>query len=132
MFATRRGPGRRRAVVGAGALVAGVIFIHGSDDASPTLDARISGGPLVPAAEAAAPPAKAERELPTKPAPTAALPATIDLDKITLENDRYVVPPADGRRAELTPDPNLQKLAERLLKESRAPRGAIVAMAPDW
>src|SRR6185295_2204721 len=34
-------------------------------------------------------------------------------------------------RAVLTLDPNLQTYAEKLLSEARAPRGAIVAMAPD-
>src|SRR5699024_3146674 len=36
-----------------------------------------------------------------------------------------------GRRAVLTLDPDLQQLAEKLLDQSRAPRGAIVVMAPD-
>ena len=31
----------------------------------------------------------------------------------------------------LTLDPRLQAMAEKLLAEARAPRGAIVAMAPD-
>ncbi|MDQ3296475.1 MAG: penicillin-binding transpeptidase domain-containing protein [Myxococcota bacterium] len=56
---------------------------------------------------------------------------TVDLDKITRDGDHYVAPLADGRKAVLTLDPDLQELAEKLLDESRAPRGAIVAMAPD-
>ncbi|MDQ3366672.1 MAG: penicillin-binding transpeptidase domain-containing protein [Myxococcota bacterium] len=55
----------------------------------------------------------------------------IDLDKIVRQGDVYVAPLADGRQAVLTLDPALQELAERLLNESRAPRGGIVAMAPD-
>ncbi len=55
----------------------------------------------------------------------------IDLDKLKLEDGRYVAPTRDGRRAVLTLDPDLQQLAEKLLDQSRAPRGAIVAMAPD-
>ena len=59
--------------------------------------------------------------------------ATIDLDlsKLELVDDHYEAPLKDGRRARLTIDPDLQKLAEKLLDESRAPRGAIVAMRPD-
>jgi cell division protein FtsI/penicillin-binding protein 2 len=53
------------------------------------------------------------------------------LDKLKLEDGRYVAPTRDGRRAVLTLDPELQQLAEKLLDQSRAPRGAIVAMAPD-
>jgi cell division protein FtsI/penicillin-binding protein 2 len=48
-----------------------------------------------------------------------------------LKDGHYVAPLRDGRRATLTLDPDLQKLAEKLLDESRAPRGAIVAMTPD-
>lgn len=57
--------------------------------------------------------------------------AGIDLDKIVREGDVYVAPLANGKRVVLTLDPKLQVLAEKLLDESRAPRGAIVAMAPD-
>jgi membrane peptidoglycan carboxypeptidase len=56
---------------------------------------------------------------------------SIDLDKITRDGDHYVAPLADGRKAILTLDPDLQELAEKLLDESRAPKGAIVVMAPD-
>ena len=57
----------------------------------------------------------------------------IDLDRreLTADGARYEVPLKDGRRAVLTLDPTLQALAEKLLSEARAPRGAIVAMAPD-
>jgi len=70
------------------------------------------------------------------PTPTPAVPAThveptLDLDKITRDGDRYIAVLGDGRTAVLTLDPELQRLAEQLLDQSRAPRGAIVAMAPD-
>lgn len=57
----------------------------------------------------------------------------IDLDRLTLapSGDRYEAQLKDGRLAVLTLDPTLQAYAERLLSEARAPRGAIVAMAPD-
>ena len=56
---------------------------------------------------------------------------TLDLDKIERDGDHYVAPLADGRKAILTLDPDLQELAEKLLNESRAPKGAIVVMSPD-
>jgi cell division protein FtsI/penicillin-binding protein 2 len=57
----------------------------------------------------------------------------IDLDRLTLVADggHFEAPLKDGRHAVLTLDPRLQALAEKLLAEARAPRGAIVAMAPD-
>ncbi len=55
----------------------------------------------------------------------------LQLDKLELKDGHYVAPLGDGRIATLTLDPELQKLAEKLLNESRAPRGAIVAMTPD-
>jgi cell division protein FtsI/penicillin-binding protein 2 len=74
---------------------------------------------------------------PAAPAAPTASPASIadliDLDRreLTADGARYEAPLKDGRRAVLTLDPTLQALAEKLLSEARAPRGAIVAMAPD-
>jgi peptidoglycan glycosyltransferase len=56
---------------------------------------------------------------------------SIDLDKITRDGDLYTAPLADGRIATLTLDPDLQELAEKLLNESRAPKGGIVVMTPE-
>ncbi|MDB4957671.1 MAG: penicillin-binding protein transpeptidase [Myxococcales bacterium] len=67
----------------------------------------------------------------TKPAELPPIALAIDFDHITKEGDHYEAPLADGRRAILTLDPDLQTLAEKLLDQARAPRGAIVAMAPD-
>ncbi|MBX3159931.1 MAG: penicillin-binding protein [Deltaproteobacteria bacterium] len=65
-------------------------------------------------------------------APKPAIPnLAVDLDKIVRDGDRYYAPLPDGKRATLTLDPNMQALAEKLLDESRAPRGGIVVMAPD-
>jgi cell division protein FtsI/penicillin-binding protein 2 len=61
----------------------------------------------------------------------ASLAELLDLDKLTLAGDHYEAQLKDGRRAVLTLDPALQAYAEKLLAEARAPRGAIVAMAPD-
>src|SRR6185436_9186377 len=63
----------------------------------------------------------------------AAIAELIDLDKLTLApgGDHYEAQLKDGRHAVLTLDPTLQAYAEKLLTEARAPRGAIVAMAPD-
>lgn len=55
----------------------------------------------------------------------------LKLDTVHLVGDHYEATVADGRRAVLTLDPRLQKTAELLLTEARAPFGAIVAMAPD-
>ncbi|HEU4729114.1 MAG TPA: penicillin-binding transpeptidase domain-containing protein [Kofleriaceae bacterium] len=57
----------------------------------------------------------------------------IDLDRLVLApgGDHYEAVLTDGRHAVLTLDPALQAYAEKLLSEARAPRGAIVAMAPD-
>lgn len=66
-------------------------------------------------------------------APKAAAPlgSLIDLDHIRKNGDVYEAPLADGRVATLTLDPDLQPLAEKLLEQARAPRGAIVVMATD-
>lgn len=77
--------------------------------------------------ETAIPDPKAPRSLPAD----APLGALLDLDKIERIGDHYEAPLKDGRRAVLTLDPELQPLAEKLLDQARAPRGAIVAMAPD-
>jgi cell division protein FtsI/penicillin-binding protein 2 len=53
------------------------------------------------------------------------------LDQLQRDGDHYVALTTDGRRATLTLDPTLQEEAERLLSEARAPRAAIVALAPD-
>jgi cell division protein FtsI/penicillin-binding protein 2 len=58
-------------------------------------------------------------------------PVELDLDHMELVDGHYIAPTRDGRIAALTLDPELQQLAEKLLDQSRAPRGAIVAMAPD-
>src|SRR4051812_14484880 len=116
---TRRSTGKKLVVAGIGALAAGAIFLaSGSSDEA----ARIDGKPLVPAAEAAAfanmaDDVKIPAPKPVVPKPAA--PVEIDLDKITLEGEHYIAQLADGRRAQLTLDVELQKLAEKLLVESR-------------
>jgi len=64
---------------------------------------------------------------------SAALADLLDLDHLALAagGDHYEAVLKDGRHAILTLDPALQSYAEKLLQEARAPRGAIVAMAPD-
>jgi cell division protein FtsI/penicillin-binding protein 2 len=61
----------------------------------------------------------------------ATLSELLDLSQLTLAGDHYEAVLKDGRHAVLTLDPSLQTYAEKLLAEARAPRGAIVAMAPD-
>jgi penicillin-binding protein A len=117
---------RRAVLLAGGAILAGAgLFI--SSGAGPTPKASIDGDKLdskVSADEAAQYEALAEDSIKH---------ATIDLqlDKMELKDEHYEAPMRDGRRAILTLDPDLQKLAEKLLDESRAPRGAIVAMTPD-
>lgn len=65
-----------------------------------------------------------------QPAGGAAVDA-VDPDGIIRDGDRYFAQLPTGKLAELTLDPQLQELAESLLNQSRVPRGAIVAMAPD-
>jgi peptidoglycan glycosyltransferase len=62
---------------------------------------------------------------------TAPLGSLIDLDQIKRNGDVYEAPLADGRIATLTLDPDLQPLAEKLLVQARAPKGAIVVMSTD-
>jgi cell division protein FtsI/penicillin-binding protein 2 len=61
----------------------------------------------------------------------AALRGLVDLAQASIENDRFVAPLKDGRRAVLTLDPALQQAAERVLTQAKAPMGAIVVMAKD-
>ena len=113
---------RRRAtlipLVG-GVVIAGVAVLSrtgGSNPASPP--------PMSIAGPALAPSAKPE-------APVVPKIAELDFEKVSLVGDHYEAPLADGRIATLTLDPVLQDAAEKLLADARAPRGAIVAMAPD-
>jgi cell division protein FtsI/penicillin-binding protein 2 len=144
---------RRSVIMIVGAVVvAGGAALVGGDDRAPS--ASIEGEPLVTASAPITMPsqspsstaAEAAREIAAfealadrpaakdavPPAPgTAPLGTLIDLDHIERVADHYEAALTDGRRAVLTLDPDLQPLAEKLLDESRAPRGAIVVMAPD-
>ena len=99
--------------------------------------AVVQGAPLaepIPTAEARSPAVDpAAAGAPAIQRAQAAVAELIDLDQLTLSpgGDHYEALLKDGRRAVLTLDPNLQAYAEKLLSEARAPRGAIVAMAPD-
>jgi penicillin-binding protein A len=117
---------RRAVLLAGGALLAGAgLFM--STGAGPTPKAAIEGGSLD------SKPTPAEVAKFESLAEASAKNATVDLqlDKMELVDGHYVAPLRDGRRAVLTLDPDLQQLAEKLLNESRAPRGAIVAMTPD-
>ena len=121
--------------------LAGIATLLGNRSGTP---AEVQGAPLVPAAvtSSAGSATAVAREAATqdqpavamgaKPATAAAL-AELDLDQLTLtaSGDHYEALLKDGRHAILTLDPGLQAYAEKLLQEARAPRGAIVAMAPD-
>ena len=82
------------------------------------------------AANEALPAPDRPHEAPPKPPPPPP-PPVLDLDHVERVGDHFEAPLADGRRAVLTLDPELQDAATKLLDQARAPRGAIVAMAPD-
>ena len=121
---------RRSHILLAGAVaIAGTAALFGNGGGTA---AEVQGAPLEPAGVVRA----------TEPAagsPTAVkrtqgtLAELLDLDKLTLTaaGDHYEAKLKYGRHAVLTLDPTLQAYAEKLLAEARAPRGAIVAMAPD-
>jgi penicillin-binding protein A len=129
---------RRRTylLAGSGVLALGFLALGGASSPSAPPTAQLAGAPLQSPEEVAA----FQQLATTTPMPAApGLPPTaisgpaptIDLSTIELVGDRYVAKLSDGHRATLTLDPALQKLAEKLLDEGRAPRSAIVAMAPD-
>lgn len=125
-------------------LLASAVAIAGA--ASPALvsnrhgtSAEVQGAPLTEpeAGAGAGAPGGAPAALPAAVAKrtAATIAELIDLDQLVLvpapAGDHYEAKLKDGRRAVLTLDPALQAYAEKLLSEARAPRGAIVAMAPD-
>ncbi len=127
-------------------LLAGAVVVAGGAAVVGAPAAEIKGEPLEasqPATEVAAfanladttviPDPSSAHQYPAPPpiAQAAPLGALIDLDKIERVGDHYEAPMKGGRRAILTLDPDLQPLAEKLLDQARAPRGAIVVMAPD-
>lgn len=113
-----------------GAAIAGIgVFATSGADTSHAPAATIASTPLEPAAPAPLPPGAAPAAQPVPQAPPA--PITLALDQLTRDGDHFVAPTSDGHRATLTLDPVLQDEAERLLVEARAPRAAIVAIAPD-
>ncbi|HUS29917.1 MAG TPA: penicillin-binding transpeptidase domain-containing protein [Kofleriaceae bacterium] len=122
---------RRVVLLAGGVLLAGAsVFVNAGPDhkpKKPTPKASIQGESLV-AAPSGPITTPSQLSVDTK---TSDVLSDLQLDKLTLEDGHYVAPLKDGRRAVLTLDPDLQKLAEKLLDQSRAPRGAIVAMSPD-
>ena len=114
-------------------MVAGTAALLGGRSAT---SAEVQGAPLDEATAVPAQPS-GRPELPAtvgnRTLATVTLAELIDLDQTTLAagDDHYEAPLKDGRHAVLTLDPVLQAYAEKLLAEARAPRGAIVAMAPD-
>ncbi|HEX8114141.1 MAG TPA: hypothetical protein VF516_40700, partial [Kofleriaceae bacterium] len=134
---------RRSHYLLAGAVVvAGAAALVGNRTTTPALvrgepfdPVRPAPGVVVEPGSAAGPGAVAVDRLPGR-APavsTTSIADLIDLDRRELAagGAHYEAPLKDGRRAVLTLDPTLQAMAEKLLSEARAPRGAIVAMAPD-
>ncbi|HEY0480149.1 MAG TPA: penicillin-binding transpeptidase domain-containing protein [Kofleriaceae bacterium] len=128
---------RRSHLLLAGAVaIAGSAAMLGNRSATP---AEVQGAPLTPENPSRSAGNTSHSGDPRSPSATATAAAIasiadlLDLDRRVLAADggHYEVALKDGRRAVLTLDPALQALAEKLLAEARAPRGAIVAMAPD-
>jgi penicillin-binding protein A len=117
----------RAVLLAGGALLAAAGLVLGSGTGSTAPPASIGGAPL-----AGTTPTTTSTGTASKPRARGERTAfTIDLARIERVGERYEAPLADGRRATLTLDPELQPLAEKLLDEARAPRAAIVVMAPD-
>lgn len=97
----------------------------------PALSARIGGAPVpaAPTAVVAASPNLAKTQ--SRPLRESDLRGLIDLDKMVLVDDHFEVPLADGRRAILTLDPDLQRAAEETLLKAKAPVGAIAVTSTD-
>ncbi|HEY0251367.1 MAG TPA: penicillin-binding transpeptidase domain-containing protein [Kofleriaceae bacterium] len=117
---------RRVLMLTGGVLIAGAAMFAsagGKKETPATPPAMISGKPLINTHD--------NPPVPVSASAAVAQQAELMYDKIELVGDHYEAPLADGRRAILTLDPKLQKTAEALLDEAKAPRGAIVAMAPD-
>lgn len=55
--------------------------------------------------------------------------ATMSLERMRLDQQRYVAELDDGAVAELTLDPRLQRLASDLLQQQNAPLGAVVMLS---
>lgn len=111
---------RRAVLLAGGALIAGVFVFSRHGETEPSggeKAAMIEGAPL-------------ETPKPVVVAPPPAAP-TVDLDRMVRVGDHYEAPLSNGTHVTLTLDPALQEQAEKLLDQARAPRGAIVAMAPD-
>jgi len=133
-------------LTGAMVVAGGAAMITSGDADTKAPKAQIAGAALAPgesrgatAEEVAAFQALADQPARDVPAAAASAPSPaavaqafgVDLDRIERVGDRYEAPLKGGKRAVLTLDPDLQLLAEKLLNQSRAPRGAIVVLAPD-
>lgn len=98
----------------------------------PAIATNVAGA--APAPAPAASPAQAAPSAPEEPPlllGDAPFRGQLDLTRVRLEGDRYVVPLADGRLAVLTLDPAIQQAAEAVLARAKAPRAAIVVTATD-
>ena len=128
---------RSHLLLASAVVIAGAAAMLGGGNRSGT-PAEVQGAPLI-AASAVGGPITLPVTLPVT-LPLAVVNRTavaiadlIDLDQLVLApgGDHFEATLKDGRHAVLTLDPALQAYAEKLLSEARAPRGAIVAMAPD-
>ena len=122
----------RNLALAAGLGVLAVALAGGGGSGAP---AQVAGGPIeqprVAEAASSAAPREKPKKKPKKLVGDADLAGQLDLSKMERVDDHFEVPLADGRRAILTLDPELQAAAEKVLARAKAPRGAVVITALD-
>jgi peptidoglycan glycosyltransferase len=114
----------------AGAAALGVAY-ESRGTSAPAPSPLAIGGASAAAATSHATPTPASQPLPASLVGDGALAGEIDPRTFERVGDHYEAPLPGGARATLTLDPRYQEAAEAVLRLSRAPRGAVVAMAPD-
>jgi cell division protein FtsI/penicillin-binding protein 2 len=128
-------PRRSRVVWLAPCAAVAAIAVASTRDATPPA-AEVPARPLA-ASTAPAPgpvrePAEVEETAPLVPLDgDAALSGLLDPTSIARVDDHYEAALPDGRRARLTLAPRWQEAAAAILRESRAPRGAVVVLDVD-
>ena len=113
--------------------------VAGSAYRSMPLAAALPSAPVQLSASAATTVEKTVAPMPAMSAVVAAMPQVgdgalagqLDLAQMQRVDDHYEIPLPNGARAKLTIEPKWQEAAEKVLREAKAPRGAVVVMAPD-
>jgi peptidoglycan glycosyltransferase len=120
---------RRLYYLGVGAAVAAVVAVTAQDDAP---GAQLANQPLVRSAAAATTAIETEETEPALPlVGDAAFAGALDMTTVTRVGDHYEAKLGTEKYARLTLEPKFQEAAAAILRESRAPRGAVVILDPD-